>query len=112
MEHSSRGSKPYLIFKIMLSHNVDQWFGFKKLLRYNAARWDAGMIELKSSCRIQFIRDPEKRTPYVVEMCFNTSWLDATAENDAKGRTNREAQTAVSVVMNGFDHANNPLQDV
>ncbi|KAI0000860.1 alpha/beta-hydrolase [Russula vinacea] len=57
--------------------NIPPWFGFKNLLR------------------IQFIRDPEKRTPYVVEMCFNTSWLDATAENDAKGRTNREAQTAM-----------------
>jgi hypothetical protein len=70
------------------------------------------MIELKSSCRIQFIRDPEKRIPYVVEMCFNTSWLDATAENDAKGRTNREVQTAVSVIMNGLGHANNPLQGI
>ncbi|KAF8483832.1 alpha/beta-hydrolase [Russula ochroleuca] len=56
---------------------------------------DAGMIELKSSCRVQFIRDPEKRVPYVVEMCFNASWLDATAKNDAKGRTNREVQTAL-----------------
>jgi pimeloyl-ACP methyl ester carboxylesterase len=37
--------------------------------------------------------------PYVVEMCFNTSWLDATAENDAAGRTNREVQAAVSVVV-------------
>ena len=43
-------------------------------------------------------------------MCFNTSWLDATAENDATGRTNSEVQAAVSVVMCEFDHANNPLQ--
>lgn len=64
----------------------------------------------KSDCRLQFIRDAEKRVPYVVEMCFNTSWLDATAENDATGRTNREVQAAVSVVMNELDHANNPLQ--
>jgi len=33
-------------------------------------------------------------------MCFNTSWLDATSENDATGRTNREVQAAVSLVMN------------
>jgi hypothetical protein len=45
-------------------------------------------------------------------MCFNTSWLDATAENDAKGRTNREVQAAVSVVMmSELDQTNNnPLQ--
>jgi len=30
--------------------------------------------------------------PYVVEMCYTTSWLDAKAENDAKGKTNREVQ--------------------
>ncbi len=35
-----------------------------------------------------------------MEICFSASWLDAVAENDAKGRTNREVQTAVSVVMN------------
>lgn len=66
------------------------------------------MIELKrkSGCRLQFIRDAEKKVPYVVEMCFNTSWLDATAENDATGRTNREVQAAVSVVMSELDHAN------
>jgi len=44
--------------------------------------------------RILFIRDTEKKVPYVVEMCFNTSWLDATAEDDAAGRTNREVQAA------------------
>lgn len=43
-------------------------------------------------------------------MCFSTSWLDATAENDAAGRTNREVQAAVSMVVNELDHANNPLQ--
>ena len=44
-----------------------------------------------------------------MEVCFNASWLDATAENDAEGRTNREVQTAVSVVMKGLDLAINPL---
>jgi pimeloyl-ACP methyl ester carboxylesterase len=43
-------------------------------------------------------------------MCFNNSWLDATAENDAAGRTNREVQAAVSVVMSELDHANNPFK--
>ena len=61
-------------------------------------------IELILRCRIQFIKDREERIPYAVEICFNASWLDATAENDAKGRTNREVQTVVSVAMNGhFD---------
>jgi hypothetical protein len=45
-------------------------------------------------------------------MCFNASWLDATAENDAKSRTNREFQTVVSAVINGLDRANNPVQAI
>jgi len=45
-------------------------------------------------------------------MCFNTSWLDATAKNDATGRTNREVQAAVSVVMGELDHADNNLLQV
>ncbi|KAH9046824.1 alpha/beta-hydrolase [Lactarius hengduanensis] len=28
------------------------------------------------------------RSPFVVDMCFNSSWLDARAENDPEGRTN------------------------
>lgn len=70
------------------------------------------MGELKLGCRIQFIKKPEQRILYAVEICFNASWLDATAENDAKSRTNREVQTAVSVVMNEPDHANNPPQAI
>ncbi|KAI0302407.1 alpha/beta-hydrolase [Multifurca ochricompacta] len=54
--------------------NVPPWLGFKNLLR------------------TQFIRDPKKRVPYIVEMCFNDSWLGAKAENDPEGRTNREIQ--------------------
>ena len=49
-----------------------------------------------TGCRIQFIRDPLQRMPYVAEMCFSASWLDAKAENDGKGRTNREVQLVVS----------------
>jgi hypothetical protein len=62
------------------------------------------MIELMTGCRIQFIRDPLQRMPYVVEMCFNASWLDAKAENDAKGRTNREVQLGVSAKVNKVAH--------
>jgi hypothetical protein len=28
-------------------------------------------------------------------MCFNSSWLDAKAENDPEGKTNREVQIMV-----------------
>jgi len=54
--------------------NIPPWLGFKNLLR------------------VQFIKDPKTKSPYFVEACFNASWLDAKAENDAKGRTNREIQ--------------------
>jgi pimeloyl-ACP methyl ester carboxylesterase len=47
---------------------------------------------LQSIIRVQFIKDPETRTPHVVETCFNSSWLDAKAEDDPEGRTNREVQ--------------------
>jgi hypothetical protein len=33
-------------------------------------------------------------------MCYSASWLDAKAENDAKGRTNREVQ----IEVNGLDY--------
>jgi hypothetical protein len=56
----------------------------------------AEMIELMTGCRVQFIRDPEKRAPYTVDVSYDATWLDAKAENDAKGRTNREVQLAVS----------------
>ena len=56
----------------------------------------------KTDCRLQFIRDPKKKIPYIVEMCFNASWLDKAAENDTEGRTNREVQAAVSVVIRGL----------
>jgi pimeloyl-ACP methyl ester carboxylesterase len=54
--------------------NLPPWVGFKNMLR------------------IRFIKDEEKQTPFVVEMFFNPSWLDAKAENDTEGRTNREVQ--------------------
>ena len=45
--------------------------------------------------RIRFIKDEEKQTPFIMEMFFNSSWLDAKAENDPEGRTNREVQIMV-----------------
>jgi pimeloyl-ACP methyl ester carboxylesterase len=52
---------------------------------------------------VQFIKDPKKRTPFVVEACFNSSWLDSKAENDPEGRTNREVQIMVRVQSSQFD---------
>jgi len=43
---------------------------------------------------------------YVVELCYTASWLDAKAENDAKGKTNREVQIEVNGPVNKVDHAN------
>ncbi|KAH9165229.1 alpha/beta-hydrolase [Lactarius sanguifluus] len=54
--------------------NVPPWFGLKNILR------------------VSFIKDPKRRIPFIVESCFSSSWLDAKAENDPEGRTNREAQ--------------------
>lgn len=54
--------------------NIPPWLGFKNLLR------------------VQFIKDAERRTPFIVECCFNSPWLDAKADNDPEGRTNREVQ--------------------
>lgn len=39
-------------------------------------------------------------------MCYPASWLDAKAENDAKGRTNREVQNKVNGPVNKVDHTN------
>lgn len=57
---------------------------------------------LKLVCRIAF-KDPKDRVPTQVETCFAASWLDAKAENDAKGRTNREIQIEVGAQMNVND---------
>ncbi|KAH9174898.1 alpha/beta-hydrolase [Lactarius sanguifluus] len=54
--------------------NIPPWFGLKTILR------------------LPFIKDPKRRTPFIVESCFSSVWLDARAENDPEGRTNREVQ--------------------
>ncbi|KAH9036178.1 alpha beta-hydrolase [Lactarius pseudohatsudake] len=54
--------------------NIPPWFGLKTILR------------------LPFIKDPKRRTPLIVESCYNSSWLDAKSENDPEGRTNREVQ--------------------
>ncbi|KAH9066061.1 Alpha/Beta hydrolase protein [Lactarius deliciosus] len=54
--------------------NIPPWFGLKSILR------------------VVLIKDPKGRTPIIVESCFSSSWLDARAEKDSEGRTNREVQ--------------------
>ncbi|KAH9050909.1 alpha/beta-hydrolase [Lactarius deliciosus] len=41
--------------------------------------------------------DPKRRTLFIVENCYPSSWLDAKSENDPESRTNREAETMVPV---------------
>jgi hypothetical protein len=57
--------------------------------------WRTQVANLIGARRIPFIRDPKERVLYGVEICFNASWLDAKAENDPEGRTNREVQIMV-----------------
>jgi hypothetical protein len=46
-------------------------------------------------------------------MFFNTSWLDAKAENDPEGRTNREVQIMVCAELNEVDRrADDALQAI
>jgi len=66
-------------------------------------------VGLKNLLRMQFIKDRQERIPYAVEICFNASWLDATAENDAKGRTNREVQTVLYNERLAFTRAQKPM---
>jgi hypothetical protein len=67
----------------------------------------------ENETRIRFIKDAEKQTPHIVEMFFNSSWLDAKAENDPEGRTNREVQIMVRAQLNGVDRrADDALQAI
>ncbi|KAH8993391.1 alpha beta-hydrolase [Lactarius akahatsu] len=83
--------------------NIPPWFGLKNILR------------------MPFIEDLKRRTSIGMELCFNSSWLDAKADNDPEGRTNREVQImllderaavtrnqqrlgAVSQIWAGFTH--------
>jgi len=71
--------------------NIPPWFGLKTL------------------SRIQFIRNPKERVFHVVEMCYPASWLDAKAENDAKGRTNREVQNKQYMARAAVTRIQKPL---
>ncbi|PCH38657.1 alpha/beta-hydrolase [Wolfiporia cocos MD-104 SS10] len=48
---------------------------------------------VSSLARLLGMSDPEAKIPVVLDMVFPRAWLDAPAENDAQGRTNREVQT-------------------
>ncbi|KAH9066039.1 alpha beta-hydrolase [Lactarius deliciosus] len=71
--------------------NIPPWFGLKNLLR------------------VSFIKDPKRRTPLIVESCFSSSWLDARAENDPEGRTNREVQTILYNERAAITRVPNPV---
>ena len=54
---------------------------------------------LKNLLRTMMIKDPEQRIPLVLEMLFPQSWLDAKNETDPEGRTNREIETVVRMLV-------------
>jgi hypothetical protein len=45
-------------------------------------------------------------------MFFNPSWLDAKAENDTEGRTNREVQIMVRAQLSEVDRPVDALQAI
>ncbi|KAF8815809.1 alpha/beta-hydrolase [Phlegmacium glaucopus] len=47
---------------------------------------------LFSLAKLTFTPDPVEKVPTVLEMLFPSKWLDSKAENDDKGRTNRQVQ--------------------
>jgi hypothetical protein len=49
-----------------------------------------------SIAKLLTIADPEKKIPIIFEMLFPDEWLEAKADGDAEGRTNREVQWVVS----------------
>jgi hypothetical protein len=44
-------------------------------------------------------RGPEAEASRALEMLFTSKWLDSVAENDEKGRTNRQIQAEVRCVL-------------
>ncbi|KAI9437443.1 alpha beta-hydrolase [Lactarius indigo] len=55
---------------------------------FNIPPW----VGLNSVLRLPFIEDLKRRALLVVDVSFNSSWLDAKTEDDPEGRTNREVQ--------------------
>ncbi|KAF7295262.1 FACT complex subunit SPT16 [Mycena indigotica] len=45
-----------------------------------------------SLAKLMFTTDIEKKIPIILEMVYPLAWLEATAEDDEQGRTNREIQ--------------------
>ncbi|KAH9009179.1 Alpha/Beta hydrolase protein [Lactarius pseudohatsudake] len=87
-----------MITQASLSHSPERfislslaWFGLKNILSTTRTRWRTQRTS-ENETRVPFIEDPKRRTPFIVESCFNSSWLDARAENDPTGRTNPEVQ--------------------
>jgi len=64
---------------------------------------------LKTLLSIQFIKDPKERIPHVVQICFNPAWLNAKAEKDVEGRTNRQVQIALLETRAAVTRAQQPL---
>lgn len=66
----------------------------------------------ESDTSVRFTKNQEKRSSLIVDSCFNSPWLNAKAENDPEGKTNREVQMAVSTQVNEVDRRVDALQVV
>ena len=49
--------------------------------------------------KISFPQDPINEGSAILDTLFTSNWLDSLAENDDKGRTNREIQNEVRLVF-------------
>ena len=61
--------------------------------------------------KISFPQDPINEGSAILDTLFTSNWLDSLAENDDKGRTNREIQNEVRLVfcLNFFSFSKFPL---
>ena len=64
---------------------------------------------LFSLAKLTFTPDPVAKVPTILGMLFPSEWLDSKAENDDKGRTNRQVQGEVCWVPY-FSHLSSPMR--
>ena len=62
-------------------------------------KYDSRWKGLYSLTKLTFTTDPVAKVPTVLDMIFTSSWLDSKADNDDKGRTNRQIQDEVRLTI-------------
>ena len=58
-------------------------------------KYDPKWKGIYSLTKLTFTPDPVAKVPTALGMLFTSNWLDSKAENDDKGRTNRQIQSEV-----------------